>query len=49
MIFAWECPVICLEYSVTCFLGGLVSVAFSPVAMNTAGGSDAKTMRQIVR
>lgn len=47
MIFAWQCPVMCLAYSVTCFMGGLMSVVFSPVAMNPAWDRNAKVRRPI--
>lgn len=42
MLHVWQVPTECLSYSISCFLVGLMSHIYSPVAMKMAWDSDAK-------
>jgi len=42
MMFAWQGPTMCLSYSLVAFMGGLMSVVFSPWAQNMVWGPEAK-------
>jgi len=42
MMFAWQGPTMCLSYSLVAFMGGLMSVVFSPWAQNMMWGPEAK-------
>ena len=41
MLFVWQAPLMCMSYSILCFLAGLSSVVISPLASRPMWNNDA--------